>query len=171
FAPAGQCLLFSVLMRPRLAPEQLSTLTLSVGLGVRDALSQNLNHELTLKWPNDVLCGDQKLAGVLVECEMSRDTLGVIVGVGINVGFESFTDELATRATSLRLLGSDEAREPLLVRTLHAIDHWVRVLAAGGLHEVAQALGRHDALLGRQISVDGRVGVGAGIDEIGRAHV
>lgn len=167
FAPAGECLLFSVLMRPRISPEQLSTLTLSVGLGVREALAQKLDQELSLKWPNDVLCGDQKLAGVLVECEMSSATLGVIVGIGINVGVESFPHELAARATSLRLLGSTEARELLLVRTLRAIDHWVGVLSSGRLHEVVQALGRHDALLGRQLAVDGCTGVGAGIDARG----
>jgi BirA family biotin operon repressor/biotin-[acetyl-CoA-carboxylase] ligase len=167
FAPAGECLLFSVLMRPRIAPEQLSTLTLSVGLGVREALAQNLDQELLLKWPNDVLCDDQKLAGVLVECEMSSNTLGVIVGVGINVGVESFPEELEARSTSLRLLGSTEARELLLVRTLRAMHHWVGVLESGRLHEVVQALERYDALLGRQLAVDGCTGVGAGIDARG----
>lgn len=171
FAPAGQCLLFSVLMRPRLSAEQLSTLTLSVGLGVRDALSQNIERELTLKWPNDVLCGEQKLAGVLVECETSRGSVGVVVGVGINVLVESFSEELSSRATSMRLLGSAEPREALLVRTLRAIEHWVDVLESGRLGEVARALGQHDALLGRPLSVGGHVGVGAGINARGQLLV
>jgi BirA family biotin operon repressor/biotin-[acetyl-CoA-carboxylase] ligase len=168
FSPSGESLLFSVVVRPQLAADRLSALTLAAGLGVREALAAFVDRPLMLKWPNDVLCRDRKLAGILVECETVNVPLGVVVGVGINVGVESFPAELAELATSLQRLGATTAREALLVEVLRSMDHWIGALESGELGKLAAALRQHDALLGRRVVVEGVAGVAAGIDERGR---
>jgi BirA family transcriptional regulator, biotin operon repressor / biotin---[acetyl-CoA-carboxylase] ligase len=80
-APPGSNLLASVLLRPGLNATQLHLVTAVVGLAASDACSGLSRVEPTLKWPNDLLVGDRKLAGILAESV--RDA--VVVGLGLNV--------------------------------------------------------------------------------------
>ena len=84
-----------------LSPEAVATLPLVVGLAVvqavRGLLSPIEAQNVTLKWPNDVLIGGRKVAGIL--CERNGDA--VIVGIGINVKQRVFAPELADKAISL----------------------------------------------------------------------
>ncbi len=103
-SPAGG-LYLSVLLRPPFA--HASVLPLAAGLAVSDA-AQELGAEALLKWPNDVLLGGRKLAGVLAEAASSPAGLDwVVLGVGVNVGVPSaaFPVELRDSVTSLAELG------------------------------------------------------------------
>src|SRR5215475_708552 len=68
----------------------------------------------TLKWPNDVLLADRKVAGILTELDAEVERVHhVIVGIGVNLNTDAFPPELATKATSLRLVAGrpvDRAR-------------------------------------------------------------
>lgn len=78
-------------------------LPLATGVAVVDAVRQVAAVDAGLKWPNDVLAGERKLAGILAEVTPNRPV--VVVGIGLNVGLTA--EELpAPHATSLRLLGS-----------------------------------------------------------------
>jgi BirA family biotin operon repressor/biotin-[acetyl-CoA-carboxylase] ligase len=171
YSAAGESLAFSVTLRPRLRPEQLSCLTLAVGLGVRDALAGVVDRPILIKWPNDVLCGRRKLAGVLLECDTHSQPFGVVAGIGVNVATMSFPAPISALATSLVLLGGTPAREPLLVELLIRIEYWIRVLEASQLTQLVDELRRWDALSGRAVSVDGRACVARGIDGAGRLLV
>jgi BirA family transcriptional regulator, biotin operon repressor / biotin---[acetyl-CoA-carboxylase] ligase len=167
-AAPGEALLFSFVLRPPLDPARLSMLTLCVGLGVRAGLAQFARDALTIKWPNDILSGERKLAGILVEAESSNDKPPcVIVGVGINVLGQAFPSEIAQRATSLVQLGAQGTREEVLVAVLVQIDHWCKLLFAGKTSPIVEALREHDALWGRAITVDGVRGIARGIDPSG----
>jgi BirA family biotin operon repressor/biotin-[acetyl-CoA-carboxylase] ligase len=169
----GEGLWFSVLLRPELSPELVSGLSLCAGLAVRAALAQRVAASVSVKWPNDVLAGNGKLAGILVESQLMGPRLNsVIVGIGINVGQTAFPDALSSIATSLALLGSEpQSREPLLADVLQQLELELRRLAAGGLVAMAEALRPHDALQGRRLRVDALEGTGAGIDASGRLLV
>lgn len=81
-APAGAALTFSVLLRPAdVPPARLGWLPLLTGLAVVSAVREQTAVPASLKWPNDVLVGERKLAGILAEAQ--RDA--VVVGVGLNV--------------------------------------------------------------------------------------
>src|SRR6202043_104046 len=67
--------------------------------------------QFSLKWPNDVLAGRQKLAGILLEAEAVGDSLAVVVGIGTNV--VAAPEGTPTPATSLRVLGIDIGAEEL----------------------------------------------------------
>jgi BirA family transcriptional regulator, biotin operon repressor / biotin---[acetyl-CoA-carboxylase] ligase len=80
-APPGTNLLVSLLFHD--VPAHQGELTRRVGLAAVDACRQSAGVSATLKWPNDVLVGDRKLAGILAE----RRAATVVVGLGLNVGW------------------------------------------------------------------------------------
>jgi len=90
-SPPGTDLYLSIVERLELAPRDVATLTLAVGLGVRDACATLLGAHgaapaVTVKWPNDVRVGDRKCAGVLVESSSMGEQLGpIVIGIGLDV--------------------------------------------------------------------------------------
>ena len=91
-------------LRPPLPADRLGLVSLAAGLAVCQAV-EAVAPELAprLKWPNDVLLGPAKLAGVLPEVSWTAGVPTVILGVGINVEQKRFPPSLGERATSLRL--------------------------------------------------------------------
>ncbi|HEX2871193.1 MAG TPA: biotin--[acetyl-CoA-carboxylase] ligase [Polyangiaceae bacterium] len=166
----GEGLWISLLLRPQLEAELVSGLSLCAGLAVRTAVAQRVTAPVLVKWPNDVLAGGRKVCGILVESQVAGPNISsVIVGIGINVTQAAFPAPLSTIATSLALLDATRlSREALLADVLQGLEQELRRLTEQGLAGMAQALRAHDALLGRHLRVDGREGVGAGIDSSGR---
>ncbi len=168
YAPSGESLLFSVVMAPKLLPDQFSALTLAVGLGVRESLAAACDSELLLKWPNDVYANDGKLAGILVESEVTERQVTVVVGVGINVSTQTFPDEIAPIATSVTQLGGTAPREEILANVLPAVHRWVHVLETDGVTRIAEEVTRFDALRDREVLVEGVRARARGIDARGQ---
>jgi BirA family transcriptional regulator, biotin operon repressor / biotin---[acetyl-CoA-carboxylase] ligase len=99
-APPASSLLLSVLLEPPTGVERLHLLTMAAGVALCDAVRAH-GIDAGLKWPNDVVVGDRKLAGILAETESVAGTpRAVVVGVGCNVTWASFPDELADTATA-----------------------------------------------------------------------
>ena len=169
-SPPGDGLWFSVVLRPELRPEVTPALALCAGLAVREAVARRVGANVLLKWPNDVLAERRKLAGVLVESQVSGSKVAsVVVGIGINVEQREFPAPLAGIATSLALLGAEERdRTGLLADVLQGLELRLLLLQSQGVRGIAEELRRYDALLGTRLRVDGREGVGAGIDDEGR---
>ncbi|MEO6471626.1 MAG: biotin--[acetyl-CoA-carboxylase] ligase [Aeromicrobium sp.] len=115
-AAAGSGIAVSVLLRPTRVPAgQWVWLPLLVGLAV-DATVNALGVEAGLKWPNDVLVGDRKLAGILLERVETPSGPAAIVGVGLNVSMRE--DELPVEtATSLAIEGATETDRTLVLRS------------------------------------------------------
>ncbi len=105
----GASLLVSILLRPRLSPARLPTLSLTAGVALAEALAGTAALAAKLKWPNDVLVEGRKLAGILLESRMETATAPVVaLGIGVNLTQRAFPLELAERATSVRLAGGRE---------------------------------------------------------------
>lgn len=115
FSPVGEALAFSILIKPT-APKYLwSRLSLAAGLAVAEAVERFVPI-VEIKWPNDVMVNDRKIAGILVEA--GRDY--VVLGIGINVNTEAFPEGLA--ATSLALeSGGPIERATLLLEVVRRI--------------------------------------------------
>ena len=155
-APAGRALLVSVLLRD---PPKLLPLVAAV------AVAETVGAEAQIKWPNDVLLGGRKVAGILVE---GRPQEGwAVAGIGLNVALrdEDLPQELRGRATGMGLEPRDV--EPVLARLLTRLD--ARVRDDGGA--LLEAWRARDALLGREISWSAGSGVAEGVDEGGRLLV
>jgi len=106
---AGCGLYVSVVLAPS------PVLTLALGLATVEAIAQVTGVACDLRWPNDVMIGPRKVAGILVQLVDGR----AIAGLGINVNHRTFPPELASQATSLRLAagGSEIASTELLIGT------------------------------------------------------
>jgi BirA family biotin operon repressor/biotin-[acetyl-CoA-carboxylase] ligase len=136
---------------------------------VRDAVAARVATPVLVKWPNDVLAGGRKLAGILVESQVSGAKIkSAIVGIGINVAQTAFPEAVADIATSLSLLSASSlSRETLLADLLSGLEARLVQLEAQGIAGISEALRPHDALLGRRLRVDVLEGTGAGIDGAG----
>ena len=162
-SPPGLGLWTSVLLRPR-APAAAPLLPLLVGLAVCRAVEVAMGGaSAALKWPNDVLVGGRKAAGVLCE-GAGEDT--VIAGIGINVrqGEADFPEELRTSAVSLETAGGRAISCPQLAGTLLAE---LRSLVSRAVLRLdgplAEELARRDALRGHVVAVDSGIWPGPGI--------
>ncbi|HSE43523.1 MAG TPA: biotin--[acetyl-CoA-carboxylase] ligase [Acidobacteriota bacterium] len=117
FSPKDVNLYSTILLKP--SKEFLPRIPFIAGLSVARALFR-YNLSADLKWPNDVLIGDRKIAGILMQSAMEADVLQyVIVGIGINVNVTNFPNELQQAATSVAIeKGTPIQREQLLADVL-----------------------------------------------------
>ena len=152
-AAPGSSLLFSVLLRPTLAVSQLHLTAAAVALSAATACIEVCGVEPDIKWPNDLLVKERKLAGVLSESLISPDgsSAAVVVGMGINVNWPPVLPaDLAHLATALnRELGSEVDRAELLVAILENLDDYLDDWTA-----VANDYRARCATVGRDVRID-----------------
>jgi BirA family biotin operon repressor/biotin-[acetyl-CoA-carboxylase] ligase len=127
-APTGTSVLVSVLLLPAVAAARLPELSLVAGGAVAEAIAEVTGIEPAIKFPNDVLIGGRKVAGILAESSEGRVVLGI--GVNANQTLEQLPADAQTEPTSLRLeLGEPVSRVQLLAAILlqleRAYDTWV----------------------------------------------
>jgi BirA family biotin operon repressor/biotin-[acetyl-CoA-carboxylase] ligase len=102
-SPFAENIYYSLVLRIEGGMRQLEGLSLVVGLAVMQALRELGISGAGLKWPNDVLVGQKKIAGILLELVGDpADVCHVVLGVGINVNMQ-ITDEVDQQWTSMRL--------------------------------------------------------------------
>jgi BirA family biotin operon repressor/biotin-[acetyl-CoA-carboxylase] ligase len=129
----GASLTFSVLLRPAsVPPDRRGWLSLLAGVAVASAVRSvtggvagDVGVDAMLKWPNDVLVGDRKLAGILIE--QSPDGSAVVIGTGLNVATPAAAlpvSPVGLPATSLLLEGAAVSRETLLLAILGQLADW-----------------------------------------------
>jgi BirA family transcriptional regulator, biotin operon repressor / biotin---[acetyl-CoA-carboxylase] ligase len=172
-SPPGLDLYLSIVDRPPLALPQLPPLTLAVGLGVAHAVERSLSAgaRCEVKWPNDVLLGGKKCAGILVESSTVGDAIElVVIGIGLNVNRLDFPDELSAIATSLRAARPDRApldRLAVLVELLASVEREVDHYVVSGSAAVARALEARLAWVGRRVRCGDVEGVLRGVSDSG----
>ncbi|MGI5836383.1 MAG: biotin--[acetyl-CoA-carboxylase] ligase [Chloroflexota bacterium] len=122
FEKPGNALLFSILFRRNLSHSFLLTMLCSVAAA--KAIDRIAGVRTEIKWPNDLMLGGKKLAGVLTETSWCWPESFAVVGVGINVNFDpSLVEGIPDTATSLRLeTGREISRPQLLHEILVQID-------------------------------------------------
>jgi BirA family transcriptional regulator, biotin operon repressor / biotin---[acetyl-CoA-carboxylase] ligase len=195
----GASLTFSVLLRPATVPAaRRGLLALLTGVAVASAVrsvtdggpgaggsgaggsgarSSGNGVDAVLKWPNDVLVGDRKLAGILAE--QSPDASAVVIGIGLNVATPADAlpvSPTGLAGTSLLAEGAAVAREALLLEVLRQLERWYVAFRADPDPVRTGLLDAYVPLcvtLGRKVRVElpvGRfmTGVARGIDPDGR---
>jgi len=169
-SPPGAGLYFSFIARPPVrANATLPLLTLAAGLAVRQGIHAALGFAPDLKWPNDVMVGGRKLAGILAEgLAVGTPAQAVIIGVGLNLQPSSYPPEVAARATSLEgELGRGVERGLVLAEVLAALCDQLATLerSPGDILQAWRAAS--PGAIGTRVEWDGRSGVTAGIDDSG----
>jgi BirA family biotin operon repressor/biotin-[acetyl-CoA-carboxylase] ligase len=156
-SPAGVGLYFSLILRPGLPPNQVQLLTLAVAVAVTRAISAQTLLSPKIKWPNDILIGEKKLAGILTEGEAATERIAhVVVGVGINVNHRAaeLGRPLEALATSLRLeVGHLVERSALAAQLFVELEIWYERLKRRDSSGILDAWRRHTATLGRTVRV------------------
>ena len=121
FAPAGTSLLCSLQLRPAVPSERLPELTGVAARACAETIAALTGLEPALKFPNDVLVGGRKVAGILAEAREERVVLGV--GVNVNVPAAELPQEVDLPATSLLVeTGRELDRAELLVELLERLE-------------------------------------------------
>ena len=166
---AGAGLYVSLVLRLPLNAEALPLVMLALGLATHEAIAQTTGFAPDLRWPNDVLLGGRKCAGILAHVEGSV----VIAGLGINVSHARFPAEINDLATSLRLEGAAAvSREELLVALIRAIDYCCRILTTDGAATILEMFNHASSYAhGRRVRVEQQgatlEGVTCGLDPRG----
>ena len=94
-------LYFSVILRPSFKLFRWPLISLAAALAVYDALAKVFGLAVDIKWPNDIIVGDRKLAGILAETVETPDGAALVLGIGINLTSENFPPALDKLATSI----------------------------------------------------------------------
>jgi BirA family biotin operon repressor/biotin-[acetyl-CoA-carboxylase] ligase len=137
-SPPGEGLYVSVLLRPHMPLVDALWLSLATGLAAQSAIATVTTVRPDIRWPNDLLIGNRKCGGILVETSAiapQSDAPAMlryaVVGVGINVNHQSFPPELISLATSLRReSGKQWSRELILIELLRALEKEIALLEA-----------------------------------------
>jgi BirA family biotin operon repressor/biotin-[acetyl-CoA-carboxylase] ligase len=167
-APAGTSLLVSILVRSRLPRTQLATLSPTAAVATAEALRRVAPVAARLKWPNDVLIGGKKIAGILLESRLEGAAPVTVLGIGINLGQREFPPELAGSATSIALeTGQPVDRDAMLAMLLEEFDRWRAQLEGEGFAPVRERWRALSDTLGRRVTVDGVTGVARDLDQDG----
>ena len=177
-SPPGSGLCLSAAYTFTSPPKNLPALTLAVGLGAIDALEKLGAQGIGLKWPNDLMALDGKLAGILTEVQQqSADAVTVVTGIGVNVDLPSEFDsgpetDWARRVVDLKrvcdILPSPESIAAELVG--HLLNVFID-FESSGFAAIADRWSQYDWLLGRELIIDSVAeqitGVAAGVADDG----
>jgi len=148
----------SIILRPTLPPAQTPRITLTAAVALADAIESFVPVVPVIKWPNDILAGDKKLAGVLTEAVSNSQRVEfVILGIGVNLNFplDSMPPEIRERATSLSVLaGKSVSREGFLRRLLQDLDRCYGILEETGFAALAPRWDARFGLRGRRVRVE-----------------
>jgi BirA family biotin operon repressor/biotin-[acetyl-CoA-carboxylase] ligase len=147
-AAPGSALLFSFYIKPKRVSSDWGFIAHLAALSMQEVISQDIPSQVQLKWPNDILIGDKKVAGLLAQATAE----GVIIGIGVNVAMT--VEELPVEtATSIALMGSAKLDRNLILgeflnRFLNNFEHW---------DSGADFIDRYSAVcatLGRQVQIE-----------------
>lgn len=177
-SPPGSGLCLSLAYTYEAQPENLSALTLAIGLGVIEALEDTGVDGVQLKWPNDLMVGDGKLGGILTESQSrSAGAITIVTGLGLNVNLGDVSDLVLDMGSTRRV--TDLARiadvlprhSDLAARLINCLCATFVGFEIDGFDRYAQRWAERDWLLGREVVINTPqqqiAGTGAGIDSEG----
>ncbi len=174
FSPTGQSIYVSIILRPSMAPAQAPQITLMTAVAVARTL-QKAGLKARIKWPNDILVGDRKIAGILTEISTEMDLVDwVVVGLGLNVNTpaDRMPSEIRKIATSVRIQkGRPVSRVDLLCALLENFETCYEQLKTEGFGPIMEQWRQMTDIIGKRIYVDvmdtRHIGTVAAVDDDG----
>ena len=150
-SPRGTGIWHSILLKPDIAPTEVSQITLVAGLAVCRAIGMGAK----IKWPNDIVIGTKKVCGILTEMSAEVDMVNYVVcGIGINVNTESFDKEIEHRATSMYIeSGEKQTRNEIISRELNYFECYYKKFLTGGLGAILDEYKKNCVTIGRDVTV------------------
>lgn len=170
-SPKEKNVLISILLRPILSPAQVPKITLIAATSLARVIHKLYSIKVGIKWPNDILCQEKKLCGILTEMSAESDRVNfVVLGIGINVNAQK--EELPPEGIALStILGKSVSRVEFLREFLKELEKDYLRLKSGNFKTVIDDWEKYSATSGKRVRVDllGKKieGSAMGIDEEG----
>jgi BirA family transcriptional regulator, biotin operon repressor / biotin---[acetyl-CoA-carboxylase] ligase len=143
FSPPFSNLYLSVILRPGIPPQQASLITLMAAVAVSEAIEKFSGLRPSIKWPNDILMRDRKVAGLLNEIHSETDRVHfVVLGMGVNLNADraEMPEEIRDLATSLKEeTGRTVSRKDFLQVLLSELERWYSVFLKEGGDAILEA--------------------------------
>jgi BirA family transcriptional regulator, biotin operon repressor / biotin---[acetyl-CoA-carboxylase] ligase len=153
FSPKYKGIYLSLILRPQISPAAAPILTLMSAVSICEAVNAVVGLDVQIKWPNDILIHNKKLAGILTEMNAETDKVNfVVIGIGLNVNNDK--KSLIAQATSLKeQLGQGISRVTLLQELLRRIESNYLLLKDKGSQTIIDKWRYFSLTLGRRIKV------------------
>ena len=156
-SPARKGLWFSLLLRPDMRPQQATQLTVAAATALTRAIRSETRLNPEIKWPNDILIGGKKVAGILTELSAELDHVKYIIlgiGVDVNLDADEFPPTLRAGATSLKIAAARAiTRADLAVAILRNLDRDYDRIRAGDFAGLAAEWEERCTTLGENVVV------------------
>ena len=170
-SPKGKGIYMSVILRPKLSPTDVAQLTLLSAVAICEVVKKVCSVKATIKWPNDLLVHNMKLAGILTELSAEMDRVRfVVIGIGLNVNTP--VSLLPTHSTSLKNETKQQiSRIEVFQEILRHLEKWYEDFKMAGSKKMLQRWKEYSSTLGRRVRVvdtNGHVeGEAIGLDQYG----
>ncbi len=176
----GENLMFSLILRPKTEVQRTTLIALlaadAVAQTVTEWLSKSNGLRAMIKYPNDVLVGEKKISGVLLESRAGESVEFVVLGIGLNVNQTEFGAGVQETATSLKQLTMQRVdRAAVLEKTIETLDEKYDAFLRGDDELLIQGWKEKCTTLGREIRFEwnGKAmeGKAVDIDRFGRLEI
>ncbi len=163
-------LYLSVILRPNISPHRASFITLMAAIAAADAIQKFSGLLPLIKWPNDILLRDRKIAGLLNEIHSEMDRIHfVILGIGVNLNMDHqiFSKEIRAVSTSLKIeMGQPISRKMFLRSLLLELEKWYSIFLKEDSEVILKAWRDRARIQGRQVKVTsfGKVLTGTAVE-------
>jgi BirA family biotin operon repressor/biotin-[acetyl-CoA-carboxylase] ligase len=157
-SPSKGGIYMSCILRPSIAPNEISRITLLAAIAVAQAIRDVTSLEVTIKWPNDIMMNGKKLCGILTEMKAEQDSVDfVVLGIGINVnvpvkqlpkGAASIKEELHRRGGKINL-----SRVELTKRVLERLEEYYNLMKSEGFEPIIDIWKDLSVMIGSRVKV------------------
>ncbi|MDD2752444.1 MAG: biotin--[acetyl-CoA-carboxylase] ligase [Candidatus Omnitrophica bacterium] len=152
-SPKYKGIYLSLILRPKISPLQSPLLTILCAVGLCEAIKEATQIEPQIKWPNDILINQKKIAGILTELNAEMDEVRfVAIGIGLNVNTEK--KDLISTATSLKEeLGQELNRVELLRAIFRKIESNYLLFRENKRREIIEKWRDYNTTLGKRVKI------------------
>jgi BirA family biotin operon repressor/biotin-[acetyl-CoA-carboxylase] ligase len=169
---------FSMVLFPKAPPSLAPLFTLGTAVAMHNAIERYGGLDIDIKWPNDLLIGRKKICGILSEIQAEVDLVKtMIIGVGLNVNHERLPEDIADRATSLRIAsGRIQSRLEILLEFFEEFENIYMDFERKGPRGIIEQWTRFSSFAnGRKIEINDGVrriaGITRGLNPLGALRI
>lgn len=157
-SPPGGNLYFTLLLRPFFPPREAPLLTFMAAVAVVSSIREHTGLSAVIKWPNDIIVGDKKAGGILMEMRADAERIKLIaLGIGVNVNLfpEMLPEGVREVTTTLKQeSGRGIDRIKLFEVMLGSLEHWYKILLDGDKKVLINEWLSLDSTIGREVKVE-----------------
>jgi BirA family biotin operon repressor/biotin-[acetyl-CoA-carboxylase] ligase len=135
----GKNLLFSIILYPgSVSPDDQFVISMTISLGISDLIDKYYSG-CRIKWPNDIILNDRKVAGILIENSLSGSLIkSSVAGIGLNVNQENFPENIPNPGSLKQITGVEYDLKVLLKELLHTLDKRYKTMLYGDRNIIRQ---------------------------------